>query len=391
MAVSPNDLCVHTLTAAPSQTGAANDSQRIDEWISAYPHTIANQPGGPWGAREAHVFVQACLARWAGNYLRAVGPTQPAVYDTKAAAIEAGWEPASVEHLQASTLRLASMVALLDESTLITYATFAHEAWHLRPSTIDSYISAIAHAHRMQGWEHFRAGDGLLKLVLNGCRRLDRDNGVGPRLRVGISGTMLGQMISRLDLLDYRAARFAAYAVFSYFGGFRANELISTASGERLHWDDLTFQPVNGVTAYMLVRQWISKTRQFGPTVNIPVCRTNGVTCPVALMRHYMGFHAQRPGGRPIFTDLAGKAPYSMAQALADTRHYGQVLAVSSCARACTCVPWLRVKPSCHSLARRLRLSWHHSGLPRVTASRDGLGCTYSATGIWYIQVQLKR
>jgi hypothetical protein len=215
-----------------------------------------------------------------------------------------------------------------DESTLISYATFAHEAWHLRPSTIDTYISAIAHAHRLQGWEHPRAGDGLLKLVLTGCRRLDRDGGVGPRLRRGINGGMLKEIVQALDLSVYRDARFAAYAVCSYFGGFRANELVSTQAGERLHWEDLTFQMQHGDISYMVVRQWVSKTRQFGPTMDVPVCRTRGITCPVALMQRYMAFHDRRPAEAAVFTDRAGGRAYTYREALLDTRHYGSVLAV---------------------------------------------------------------
>jgi len=214
------------------------------------------------------------------------------------------------------------------EGSLITYASFAHEAWHLRPGTIDTYISAIAHAQRMQGWEHPRAGDGLLKLVLDGCRRMDRDRGVGPRPRVGIDGRMLRQLLQGLDGRDYRSARFAAYASCSYFGGFRANELISTQAGERFHWSDLTFKSHLGEVEYMSVRQWVSKTRQFGPTMDIPVCRTKGPTCPVDLMRRYMAFHPTQPGERAVFTDAAGSQPYTYAQALLDTRHFGQALAV---------------------------------------------------------------
>ncbi len=214
-----------------------------------------------------------------------------------------------------------------NESKLISYASFAHDAWHLKPSSIDTYISAIAHACRMQGWEHPRDGDGLLKLVLTGCRRMDRDQGVGPRTRQGIDGAMLKRLVGSMNLRHYRAARFAAYASCSYFGGFRANELVSTQSGERLHWSDVSFVMLRGDVDYMAIRMWVSKTRQFGPTMTVPVCRTQGTSCPIKLMQHYMSFHDQRPGEQAVFSDRAGKA-YTYQEALVDTRHFGKALAV---------------------------------------------------------------
>ncbi len=211
-----------------------------------------------------------------------------------------------------------------EEGKLIAYAAFAHDCWGLRPNTIDSYISALAHKHRLAGWEHPRAGDGLLKLVLDGSRRINRDHGVAPRPRQGISGTLLKQIIGRLDLTDFRAARFAAYASMSYFGAFRANELISTLSGERCHVEDLALvTDGTGLPLYLTVRQFVSKTRQFGPTISVPLPFTGGVTCPVTL---FYGYGAMLPASRlasaPVLTDMDGLTPYTYAQALEDTRFY---------------------------------------------------------------------
>jgi len=209
------------------------------------------------------------------------------------------------------------------EGKLITYATFAHDCLNLRPNTIDSYVSALAHKHRLEGWEHPRAGDGLLKLVLDGCRRMDRDQGVAPRARQGISGTMLKKIIGRLDLSDFRAARFAAYAAMSYFGAFRANELVSTIAGERCHWEDVTFvMDDGGLTQFVAVRQFVSKTRQLGPAINIPLPRIGGVSCPVALLSRYSAMLPSRVSNAPVFTSQDGLTPYSYAQALEDTRYF---------------------------------------------------------------------
>ena len=216
------------------------------------------------------------------------------------------------------------------EVKLIAYVSYAHEVLDLRPSSINTYISAIAHHNRLHGWDNPRKG--LLGLILDGCRQIDRDNGIEPKIRQGISGTLLKEIISRLDLTEFRQARFAAYAVLSYFGGFRASELIESDGVTRFHWDDISFYPNQAAPQYLIIKQHISKTRRFGPTMEIPICRTDGPTCPVKLFQHYASFFKTRPNGeRPVFVESATTPKtraYAFSSALSDTRHFSRGLGV---------------------------------------------------------------
>ncbi len=177
--------------------------------------------------------------------------------------------------------------------------------------------------HKINGFEDPRNDSSLLKLVLDGCRRFDRDHGYEKRLRLGISGSMLKTVVKSLNLSSLRAARWAAWACNSYFGGFRANELVTTGTtGTRCLWGH--FDLLESIPSkFMNLKQYFSKARQFGPFLNIPIPRTNESTCPVSRLKHYRSFFAGRLNmdQLPAFMDLDGK-PYTYRQALSDTRFY---------------------------------------------------------------------
>jgi hypothetical protein len=108
---------------------------------------------------------------------------------------------------------------------------------------------------------------------------------------------MLKTVVSSLNLSSFRAARWAAWACISYFGGFCANELVQTANGGvRFLWGHLHI----GANAF-----------------------TGESTCPVLRTKHYRTFFAGKGNldHLPAFMDLNGK-PYTYKQALADSRFY---------------------------------------------------------------------
>ena len=208
------------------------------------------------------------------------------------------------------------------ESKLLAFTVLAHDKKKLLSETIRNYLCAIAFVHKINGYDDPRNTSSLLRLVLDGCRRHDRDNGYEKRLRLGISGTMLKTVVSSLNLSSFRAARWAAWACTSYFGCFRANELVQTANGGvRFLWGHLHIGA--NATSFMTLKQYFCKPRQFGPAVNIPICFTGESTCPVLRTKHYRAFFAGKGNldHLPAFMDLDGK-PYTYKQALADTRYY---------------------------------------------------------------------
>ena len=120
ISIEPITLPSGTIFAPPPSASAGDQpasadkqQRRIDDWITAHPTTFIRKPEVKWAEREFHVFTQACLSRWAGNYLGKKGPLQPRVYDLQAEARAAGWPSRVVSHLKPTPFRLGSFVALL--------------------------------------------------------------------------------------------------------------------------------------------------------------------------------------------------------------------------------------------------------------------------------------
>ena len=208
------------------------------------------------------------------------------------------------------------------ESKLITYCAYAHESIGLRPKTIGTYVAGLCFEHKIRGWEDPRGEGGLLGLVLDGCHRIDKENGVEDRLRLGIDARLLDKLIRSLDLSKFREARFAAFATLAYFGAFRPSELVMSESGSRLHWADYRVVDHESGVRYLEIRQYVSKTRQFGPSITIAVGATDGPTCPKALMDRYASHLRGRLGTSPVFAQEDGVSPYTYTQALVDVRFF---------------------------------------------------------------------
>jgi hypothetical protein len=210
----------------------------------------------------------------------------------------------------------------VSETKLLSYTVLVHHEKNLLAGTIRNYLCAIAFVHKISGLDDPRKDSPLLKLVLDGCRRHDRDHGYEKRLRLGISGTMLKVIIKSLNMSSFRAARWAAWACTTYYGGFRANELLQTKHGGlRCLWKHFTFGTLS--TSFMTLKQYFSKSRQFGPSIIIPICFTGESSCPVTRMKHYRSFFSNQVDldHSPAFMSLDGTA-YTYNQAMSDTRYY---------------------------------------------------------------------
>lgn len=212
------------------------------------------------------------------------------------------------------------------EPKLIAYAALAHNSG-LLAETVRNYLCGIAFHHHLLGLEDPRNESSLLKLVISGCRREDKENGITKTLRLGISGSMLEAIISPLNLSNFRAARWAAYASMSYFAGLRANEVVQTRNtGVSCFWKNINLMMQNPSINYFIMTQYYSKPVQFGPAIDIPIPKIGTRACPFKLMLNYRSFFGNRPelgdlGKRPAFMNLDG-SPYTYRQAREDTKHY---------------------------------------------------------------------
>ncbi len=217
------------------------------------------------------------------------------------------------------------------QSKLVTYSALAHEKLGLLADTVRNYTAAIAFHHRIRGLQDPREDGNLLSLMLDGCKRTDQQRGYQKRLRFGVDGTMLVNLIASLDLTDFRQARFAAYMSVSYFGGFRSNELVLTKSGLRCLWRDFKLPSAKSGLSYFILIQRISKMLQFGPAIDIPLPITGGKSCPLKMMTNYRSFFNPDliHGDMPAFMNLDG-SPYTYKQALGDIRTYLERIGIES-------------------------------------------------------------
>lgn len=211
----------------------------------------------------------------------------------------------------------------ITESKLIAYASLAHQTHGILGETVRNYINGVVFHCKFSGLGDPRGDGSMLKLILNGSKRIDHKMGYQKRTRYGVSGSQLISLIGKLDMNDFRAARFIAYACVSYFGGFRANELVKTKGHIRCLWGDFDFRIGQKDQSYFTMIQRDSKTRPFGPTYNITLARTGKINCPFQALMNYRSFFSERNvlDSAPGFMDLNGNA-YTYDQALADVRYY---------------------------------------------------------------------
>ena len=208
------------------------------------------------------------------------------------------------------------------EVNLVTYVAYAHETMGITPSTIRTYVSAICYEHRISGWVNPKGDSGILGLVLDGCKRIDAEKGIFPSLRLPIDAEALHKLIRSLDLSEFKAARFAAFASLAFYGAFRPGELVFTESSCRFLWEDVSTIRHDTGFEYLRIHQYLSKTRQFGPVIQISVGANGGPTCPLRLIKNYANLLQRCRGDTPVFASIDGAVPYRYDDALQDMRRY---------------------------------------------------------------------
>lgn len=211
----------------------------------------------------------------------------------------------------------------VDETKLMAFCAFVHEKEGLRTSTLRSYVAAVTYHERLSGRPDPKGEGHLLKLLLAGCARLDVDAGLGTKRANAITHPILSTLIGSLDLRRREDLRLAAFMTLAYHGAFRASELVATAAnGTRAVWGDVAPSLNLGLNRrYFLFQQKISKTKQMGPTIQIPICITGKPTCPGLLLTAYLKSlpSANRAAAAPLFSNKDGSA-YTYQSAMSDMR-----------------------------------------------------------------------
>ncbi len=170
------------------------------------------------------------------------------------------------------------------------------------PSTISAHVSAIAFAHKANGWKD-PSENFIIKKLLEGCRR---DN---PRVdsRLPITSDILKQLVAVLPAVcksQYEYVLFKAAFTLAFFGFLRVGEFTCSskkAPTERvLSIHDVSFQGRELVKTVMQIRIRYSKTDQRGLTSYLKIDSANDLRiCPVNAMREFLKIRPNNQG--PLF------------------------------------------------------------------------------------------
>lgn len=201
----------------------------------------------------------------------------------------------------------------VDEAKLMAFCAYAHEKWNLRVSTLKGYVAAVCYQEKLAGKTDPKGEGRMLQLLLSGCARLEVSDGLGTKRAHAVTHKTLDELIRALDLRKFTELRLATFMALAYFGAFRASELVATrANGVRATWSDvaLAFAPGTNRQAHFMFQQKISKTKQLGPAVQIPICVTGKRTCPWRLLSAYRVSlpETSRALRSPLFCDMDGSA-----------------------------------------------------------------------------------
>ncbi len=183
----------------------------------------------------------------------------------------------------------------------------------LSSSTICAHVSAIAFAHKANGWRD-PSDNFIVKKILEGCRR---DN-PGVDNRLPITSDILKRLISVLMAIcksQYEYLLFRAAFALAFFGFLRVGEFTCSskkASSERiLSIQDVSFQGQGSLQTSLLITIRYSKTDQRGLRSYL---RIDGAgespVCPVKAMLDFLKVRPNHQGALFIHFDAAPLTSY---------------------------------------------------------------------------------
>jgi hypothetical protein len=176
----------------------------------------------------------------------------------------------------------------------------------LKPSTVKSYLSALATIHKLRNVSDENFSNYIIKTIIRGAENLALYDDYAKETRKVMTLPLLkliGHEIACSDWSDISKQIFWTCSLMAFFGSFRIGELLSCNKNsfvpkETLLWEDLTFRGEDSV----MVKIKISKNRSVhGETVDLFKYEKANL-CPVrALIRLRDLCKNYSTGDRPVF------------------------------------------------------------------------------------------
>ena len=177
----------------------------------------------------------------------------------------------------------------LSSKTVIDFTGWCKIAKKLKPSTIRSYISSIAMAHKLRNLDHSNCTNFISKQMLKGMENLDFYETRTKKSRKVMTLPLLklaGSEISRMGWPPESKQVIWTILTTAFFGSFRMGEILSKSEksfnpAEDLLWEDITFRDDNSI----LIRIKVPKNRKIdGEYIDLFQFRGHQC-CPVASLK----------------------------------------------------------------------------------------------------------
>lgn len=175
----------------------------------------------------------------------------------------------------------------------------------MAPATVNSYLSAIAYVHKIQGLHDPTKSFLIEKILVALGRRSQAD------VRLPISRPLLYELVRALQHTSpshYNRSLFGAMFMIAFYGFFRVSEL--TCRSKKLvssvvQFDQVTFlkQATRIAAAKIVITKFKHNTNNRPFVIQIE-CEPNEAFCPVQMLLNYIKDRGYSQG--PLFATAAG-------------------------------------------------------------------------------------
>ena len=185
----------------------------------------------------------------------------------------------------------------------------ASAAHRLRPTTLRTYLSALAFFHTLAGFDASPFRAPRLRLLLRGAARARITPAARPpRLPLTPQHLLSALVFFRHHFSPYDALLYHAAFTLAFFGLLRASEFLcplphAYRPSRDLCLSDVAFDRIRGV---VYVRIKVSKTDPFGRGHVLRLFRTGSPLCPFSALAYFYSARL-RLGPGPLFQFLNGR------------------------------------------------------------------------------------
>ena len=175
----------------------------------------------------------------------------------------------------------------------------------MAPSTLSTYISAVAFCHKLNGWSD-PSQSFIVQKLKEGCRRSNRKSDIRRPVTLDLLGRLC-HIVACIVKSEHEAALFRSAFLLAFFGFFRVGEITASSKSADcsriLGLSDVRFEGHDQST--MIIKLRFSKTDQQGNSASLRFRRNpNSQLCPLRCLSQYLSMRP--PVGDCLFVHADG-------------------------------------------------------------------------------------